>query len=146
MTTSTVQRPKGFLSLRARVVLGLALLVGVGGFVLAFARLAPDEEVISTDAAVRTVYPRPGDRSLRQDSLYIELDGEYTGRIETVAGVDVRQEVQYIEGLNRYTYTPDEDSATGVLETGRHCARAYFWPLDQPEQTGRYFGWCFSVH
>lgn len=143
---STPVRPRAFLSLRARVVLALLLALGVGGFIYAFTGLAPEEEPVATDAAVRFVFPKPGDRVLRQDTLFIELDPDFTGRIETVAGIDVRQEVQFIEGLNRYSYTPDAKSLTGVLKPGRQCASAYFWPLDQPESSGRYFNWCFSVH
>jgi hypothetical protein len=141
-----VTEPKGFLSLRARIVMGVLLALGVGGFVYAFAGLAPPSEQKPGDSAVHVVYPKPGDRVLRQDTLYIELDPDYTGRIELVDGVDVRQSVEFIDGLNRYSYTPDKDSPTGILKPGRRCATAYFWPRGEPESTGRSYDWCFSVH
>lgn len=139
-------QPKGFLSLRARIVMSVLLAVGVGGFIYAFAALAPSTEDVPKDAAVRAVYPKHGDRMLRQDTIYIELGPEYEGRIELVDGIDVRQEVEFIDGLNRYSYTPDEDSLTGVLKPGRRCATAYFWPHGEPESAGRAHHWCFSVH
>lgn len=139
--------PKGFLTLRARIVMAVLLAAGVGGFIFAFAKLAPPSaDTAPKDAAVRAVHPNHGDRMLRQDTIFIELGDGYAGRIELVDGVDVRQEVEFIDGLNRYSYTPDEDSATGVLKPGRRCAMAYFWPQGEPESQGRRYDWCFSVH
>lgn len=145
MTDATL-RSRSFLSLRARLVLGLLLGLGVGGFIYAFTGAAPESKPAVTDTAVRSVYPEPGDRVLRQDPISIELNPGYTGRLELVAGVDVRQEVQFIDGLNRYSYTPSEGSLTGMLDAGRHCASAYVWPAGEAESTGRYFNWCFNVH
>jgi len=148
---STVDAPRGFLSLRARIVMGLLLLIGVGGFVLAFAVLSPGADEPPRDAAIRAVSPAAGDQILRQGTIYLELDPSYTGRIETLLltggeQVDVRQAVDYVEGLNRYSYTPDADSPTGELKPGRHCATAFYWEVGQPEATGRPYTWCFSVH
>lgn len=148
---SSVDAPRGFLSLRARIFLGMLLLVGVGGFIAAFAFLSPAADDPPADRAIKVAYPSAGDQVLRQDSIYIELDPSYTGRIETmlVTGgeeIDVRQAVDYIDGLNRYSYTPDADSPTGVLKPGRHCATAYYWEVGQPEDSGRRYSWCFSVH
>lgn len=139
------------LSLRARIVVTALLVIGVGGLVFAFAGLEPDEGVPVREGPVRVVFPAAGDQMLRQGSLFVELDPAFTGRLEALLlpggrEVDIEEDTDYLDGLNRYSYTPDADSPTGELKPGRHCARVYYWRVGEAESTGRSHSWCFSVH
>ncbi len=94
--------------------------------------------------AIRAVSPLPASLQLRQTEIFVELAPQFRGAL-TVNGTPVPDDqLDVIEGLNRYAFTPGEGKEIEELPPGRACAVVDYTSVD-PSAEGGTYRWCFNV-
>lgn len=129
----------------SRVVMSVLLAVAFAGMYVAFTLHDDSPNPRLRPQAVRTVSPEPDSLQLRQTEIFAELDPAFTG---TLAVNDVTipdDQLEVIEGLNRYSYTPGEGNEIEQLPAGRTCATITFQRLGDAGALPSTFRWCFDV-
>ena len=131
---------------RARIVIGVLLIVALAGLVWSFSLFKEDTPTPTVrDAAIKSVTPTTGSHVLRQTLIAYELDPAYTG-VLLIDSVEIPSEQLEPTALtNQIGYTPTKDKQTGVLKPGKHTATAEFWPRDKTRADSRAFSWSFFV-
>ncbi len=126
-------------------MLSLIVAAAVAGLVFVFTAPDPKEDEPLPDA-IQAVFPEPGDRDLRQTTIFADLAPGYTGYLE-IDGVEVpMDDIQFVDALNTVTLKPTEDSDFRQLDSGRHCATVVYRRIGQPRDQSSSYRWCFSVH
>ncbi|MGI8686191.1 MAG: hypothetical protein ACR2MO_14075 [Acidimicrobiales bacterium] len=140
----TVATPARLFTFR-RVVSSVLLAVAFGGLVVAFIMHddTPNERL--RPAALRAVSPEPASLQLRQTEIFVELDPAYTATLAVNGTVIPDDQLDVIEGLNRYSFTPGEGKEIDELPPGRSCAVVRFDQAVNPGTDPGSFRWCFNV-
>ena len=126
-------------------MLSLIVAAAVAGLVFAFTAPDPDTDE-PTPEAVEEVFPKPGDRDLRQTTIFADLAPGYTGYL-LIDGIEVPlDDIQFVDALNTVTLKPTEDSDFRQLDSGTHCATIVYRRIGQPRDQSNSYRWCFSVH
>lgn len=130
-----------------RVVSSVLLAVAAGGIVYAFQASPTDRRPSCVAPNIEQVFPCAGDIDLRQDEIGVDLASGFTG-VLFVDGVEIPEDqLQRIEPLGQYFYTPTREGETGELRPGRHCATAEYWPIGGRRERGsQRYTWCFQSH
>jgi hypothetical protein len=139
-------KPERIFTLR-RIVISVLLAFALALFGYGFSSGRDAEKVIYTDAAIEHTEPAPGDLSLRQSRIGVDLQSGYSAELSIDGTPIPLDQVEVVRGLDQYWYTPGPGTATGALAPGRHCARATITATVGPDagQTHPY-NWCFSLH
>ena len=134
------------MTLRARIVISLLVVVAIGGIVLSFSLFKEDTSTPTVrDTAITSFQPPTGAHVLRQGLIAYELDPAYTG-VLFVDGLEVPSEQLEPTSLtNQLGYVPTKDKITGVLKPGKHTATAEFWLRSKTRDYSRSFSWSFFV-
>ncbi len=128
-----------------RVVSSVLLVVAFGGLVVAFIMHDDTPNPRLRPRAVGTVSPEPGSLQLRQTEIFVELDPAYTGSLTINGTVIPNDQLDVIEGLNRYSFTPADGKEIDELPPGRTCAVIAFDQAVNPGADPGSFRWCFNV-
>jgi hypothetical protein len=132
---------------RRRVVVSVLLAAAAVGTVYAFTLHEEPEPLRFANPAVRTVYPKPGERVLRQTTVFVELAAGHDVRDIVIQGTAVqRRDLEVIPGLNRFGYTPGEGKVIEELEPERTCPTVEFVDTSVADSPLQSFSWCFSLH
>jgi hypothetical protein len=133
-------------TLRARIVSGVLVLVALAGIVWSFSLFKEDTSTPTVrDSAIRSFQPTTGSHVLRQSLIAYELDPAYNG-VLSVDGIEIpSDELEPTALTNQIGYTPAKDKTTGILKPGKHTATAEFWPKDKTRSDSRSFSWSFFV-
>jgi hypothetical protein len=143
-TVSAAARSARIFTFR-RVVSSVLLAIACGGIVAAFIMHDETPPEGARPTAVGTVSPEPGSLQLRQTEIFVELDPRYSGTLSVNGTVIPDDQVDLIEGLNRYSFTPGEDKEIDELPPGRTCALITFDQTVNPGTDPGRFRWCFNV-
>lgn len=128
-----------------RVVSSVLLATAFGGLVVAF--IMHDDTPTSPlrPRAIVAVSPEEGSLQLRQVEIYAQLDPTYTARLSVNGTVIPDDQLDVIEGLNRYAYTPGEGKEIDELPPGRTCAVVtYDLAVAENDEPASY-RWCFNA-
>lgn len=128
-----------------RVVSSVLLAVAFGGLVVAFIMHDDTPDTLPRPRAVGTVSPEPGSLQLRQTEIFVELDPSYAGILAVNGTVIPDDQLDVIEGLNRYSFTPADGKEIDELPPGRTCAVITFDQVVNPGTDPGSFRWCFNV-
>ena len=141
-------------ALRIRVGIAMLALLGVLGLVVAALVGSDDQDAdqtVTSSPAVDRVIPNPGDEVLQQQTVAVVLDARYRLSSLTIfpgeqatAGIDVTAEVDHIEGLNRFEFSPGDGRLIDALSPDTNCALARFVLIARPEESDT-VRWCFEV-
>lgn len=135
-----------------KVGLILALVVA-GGMLYLAGTTGRDEEAPVRRGAILRVFPQPNTVALRQDAIGADLAFGYTA----VISIDNRRipedQVDIVQGINRWSFTPGDGKEFERLAEGRHCASIeYIGPPPSGATTtsvvsssGRTYSWCFTA-
>lgn len=137
-------RPARILSAR-RVVSSVLLAVAFGGLIAAFTMHDDTPNPRLRPRAVRTVSPEPDSLQLRQTEIFVELDPTYTATLAVNGTPIPDDQLDVIEGLNRYSYSPGADKEIDELPPGRTCAVVTFDLAVTPGGDPGSYRWCFNV-
>lgn len=130
-----------------RLVISVVAAAALATFAIAFTLHEETPEIRAIDSAVRAVEPAPGEQRARQATVFFELASSYEGMFEEIDAHPIPEDqVDVIEGLNRYSFTPGEGKEFERFRPGRNCAVARFWPRGASPETGRTYTWCYSLH
>ena len=141
---SLTARPARLFTVR-RVVSSLLLSVAFVGMIAAFMMHDDSPNPRLRPRAVRAVSPDPGSLQLRQIEIFAELDPLYRATL-SVNGTEIpNDQLDVIEGLNRYSFTPSEGKEIDELPPGRTCAVVTFDQAANPGADPGSFRWCFNV-
>ena len=141
---STATRPARLFTVR-RVVSSLLLTVAFVGIVVAFILHDDSPNPLLRPRAVRAIAPEPASLQLRQTEIFAELDPLYRGGL-SVNGTEIPDDqLDIIEGLNRYSFTPGEGKEVDELPPGRNCAVVTFDQAANPGTDPGNYRWCFNV-
>ena len=142
MVAPTSRRPLFTLS---RVVMSVLLAVAFAGMYVAFTEHDDSPNPRLRPAAIRTVSPEPDSLQLRQTEIFAELDPVFTATM-TVNGTPIPDDqLQVIEGLNRYSYTPGQGKEIEELPPGRTCATVEYQRRGDLGSLPTTYRWCFDV-
>jgi len=132
-----------------RVGLIAAVLAAAGLIYLAFATGRDEEPPVRRGAIIR-VFPKPNTVVLRQDAIGADLAFGYTA----VISIDNRRipedQLDVVQGINRWSFTPGAGKELEKLAEGRHCASIqYASAADDASATAtdavRTYSWCFTA-
>lgn len=129
-----------------RMVMSVLLAFALASLYVAFSEHDESPNPRLRPSAVRTVSPLPASLQLRQTEIFVELAPQFTAAL-TVNGIPVPDDqLDVIEGLNRYSFTPGEGKEIERLPPGRACAVVDYTPVAGAEgATGGSYRWCFNV-
>lgn len=128
-----------------RVVSSVLLAAAAAGMYTAFILHDDTPNPRLRPAAVRVVSPEPATLQLRQTEIFVELEPTYRGALSVNGVVIPDDQLDVIDGLNRYAFTPGEGREIDELPPGRTCAEVTFQQVTDPDaEPGRY-RWCFNV-
>ncbi|HVE47319.1 MAG TPA: hypothetical protein VNA57_11310 [Acidimicrobiales bacterium] len=127
-----------------RVVMSVLLAFALAAMYVAFTEHDESPNPRLRPQAIRAVSPLPASLQLRQTEIFVELTPEFRGAL-TVNGIPVPDDqLDVIEGLNRYAFTPGEGKEIEALPAGRACAVVDYTSVD-PSAEGGTYRWCFNV-
>lgn len=127
-----------------RVVMSVLLAFAVASMYVAFNEHDDSPNPRLRPQAIRAVSPLPASLQLRQTEIFVELAPPFRGAL-TVNGTPVPDDqLDIIEGLNRYAFTPGEGKEIEALPPGRACAVVDYTSAD-PSAPGGTYRWCFNV-
>lgn len=127
-----------------RVVMSVLLAFAVASMYVAFTEHDESPNPRLRPQPIRAVSPLPASLQLRQTEIFVELAPPFRGAL-TVNGTPVPDDqLDVIEGLNRYAFTPGEGKEIEALPPGRACAVVDYTSVDPSAQGGTY-RWCFNV-
>jgi hypothetical protein len=128
-----------------RVISSVLLAVAFAGLYSAFLLHDDAPNPRLRPPAVRTVSPEPGSLQLRQTEIFVELQPTYQGTLSVNGTTIPDDQLDVIDGLNRYSFTPGPDRELENLPPGRTCAEVTYVLVTGPDgEPGRY-RWCFNV-
>lgn len=128
-----------------RVVMSVLLALSFAGLYVAFTLHDDSPAPRLRPPAVTTVSPEPGSLQLRQTEIFVELAAAYTGTL-SVNGVRIPEDqMQVIEGLNRYSFTPGPGREIEALPPGAACAAVEYHRIGDEQSPPASYRWCFSV-
>lgn len=128
-----------------RVVMSVLLAFSAAAMYVAFTEHDGSPNPRLRPQAIRAVSPLPASLQLRQTEIFAELSPEFTATL-TVNGTPIPDDqLDVIEGLNRYAYTPGAGKEIEELPPGRACAVVDFVPVDGSAAVAGTYRWCFSV-
>ena len=140
----TTQRKERLVTL-PRVVISVLLAFAFAGLYVAFTMHDDSPNPRLRPAAVRAVSPLPASLQLRQTEIFIELAPQYRGTL-AINGIPIPDDqIDVIEGLNRYAFTPGEDKEITELPAGRACADVDYTPVSEGSGVAGSYRWCFNV-
>jgi len=125
--------------------MSLVVFAAIGGLVFVFA--SPDtDDGPAPPEAVESVFPKPGDRDLRQTAIYADLAPGYTGYL-LIDGIEVPlDDIQFVDALNTVNFKPTDISDFARLSSGNHCVTVVYRLIGQPRDRSESYRWCFEVH
>ena len=130
---------------RRRVVSSLLLAVAFAGIYTAFVMHDDTPNPKLRPAAVTAVSPEPASLQLRQTEIFVELATTYRGAL-SVNGIPIPDDqLDVIDGLNRYSYTPGAGKEIDELPPGRTCAEVSFRQVTNESAEPGVYRWCFNV-
>jgi hypothetical protein len=128
-----------------RVVMSVLLAFSVASLYVAFTLHDDSPNPRLRPQAILAVSPLPASLQLRQTEIFVELAPRFTGTL-TVNGIPVPDDqLDVIEGLNRYAFTPGAGKEIEELPPGRACAVVDYTPVADASDPGGSYRWCFSV-
>ncbi|MEO7836299.1 MAG: hypothetical protein ABIS21_01505 [Acidimicrobiales bacterium] len=128
-----------------RVVMSVLLAFSLAALYMAFTLHDDSPNPRLRPQAIRAVSPQPGSLQLRQTEIFVELAPEFRGAL-SVNGTPVPDDqLDVIEGLNRYAFTPGTGKEIEELPPGRACAVVDYTPVDGSAPPAGTFRWCFNV-
>ncbi len=129
-----------------RVVISVLLAFSVAAMYVAFTEHDESPNPRLRPQAIRAESPLPASLQLRQTEIFVELTPQFTGAL-TINGIPVPDDqLDVIEGLNRYAFTPGEGKEIEALPPGRACAEVDYMPVEGAEaSSGGSYRWCFTV-
>jgi len=128
-----------------RIVMSVLLAVAFAGMYVAFILHDDSPNPRLRPSAVRTVSPEPDSLQLRQTEIFAELDPLFTGTLRVNDIVIPDDQLEVIEGLNRYSFTPGAGKEIEQLPAGRNCATVGFQRVGETDALPSSFRWCFDV-
>ncbi|HEX2698913.1 MAG TPA: hypothetical protein VHM89_01760 [Acidimicrobiales bacterium] len=128
-----------------RVVSSVLLAIAFSGLVVAFMMHDDTPNPRLRPRAVGVVSPEPDSLQLRQTEIFAELDKSYKGTLAVNGTVIPDDQLDIIEGLNRYSFTPGDGHEIDELPPGRNCAVISFDLAVNPGGDPGSFRWCFNV-
>lgn len=128
-----------------RVVMSVLLAVAVAGMYVAFTEHDDTPNPRLRPAAVRVVSPLPDSIQLRQTEIFAELEGTFTGTLAVNDVIIPDDQLDVIEGLNRFSFTPGAGKEIEQLPAGRTCASITYRRKLAPDDVPGSFRWCFDV-
>lgn len=141
---TTARRVSRLLTPR-RVVSSVLLAAAFAGMYAAFVLHDDTPNPRLRPAAVRTISPEPASLQLRQTEIFVELEPAYRGTL-AVNGITIPDDqLDVLEGLNRYSFTPGEGREIDELPPGRTCAVVTFRQVTDVNAEPGTYRWCFSV-
>ena len=128
-----------------RIIISVLLALAFAGLSVAFTMHDDSPNPRLRPRAVRTVSPLPASLQLRQTEIFVELAPEYTGTL-AVNGIPIPDDqLDVIEGLNRYSFTPGAEKEIEELPPGRACAVVTYTSVAAAAQSSGNYRWCFNV-
>ncbi|MGH9165363.1 MAG: hypothetical protein ACRDZW_07630 [Acidimicrobiales bacterium] len=127
-----------------RIIMSVLLAASFAGMYVAFTMHDDTPNPRLRPQAVRSVSPEPSSLQLRQTEIFAELDAAYTATLKVNDLVIPDDQLDVIEGLNRYSFTPGPGKEIDRLPPGRTCAVVDFQRLASSEPPAS-FRWCFDV-
>ncbi len=144
-TPGTSNRSRDRIVTLPRVVISVLLAFSAAAMYVAFTEHDDSPNPRLRPQAIRAVSPLPSSLQLRQTEIFVELDPKFTGAL-TVNGIPVPDDqLDVIEGLNRYAFTPGEGKEIEELPPGRACVAVDYVPVEQAAAEGGSYRWCFNV-
>ncbi|MDP9388248.1 MAG: hypothetical protein M3Q48_10160 [Actinomycetota bacterium] len=141
--TAPARAPRLF-TLR-RIVTSVLLAVAAAGFYVGFSLHDDAPNPRLRPQAVRTVSPLPGTLQLRQTEIFVELEPAYRGTLSVNGTPIPPDDLNVIEGLNRFSFTPGAGRQIEMLPPGRTCAAVTFQLVTDPAAEPGSYRWCFNV-
>ena len=136
-----------------RIVLTLLITAALFTFVFAFTLGEEPKDVASE--AVEQLIPAPNDVVLQQDEVGVDLKAGWLATLSIGAvripedQVNCRIECPAtdigVDPQNRFIFTPGDGLEIEELPTGRVCAAAHVWRVDETPAEGQNVAWCFRV-
>ncbi|HUP69236.1 MAG TPA: hypothetical protein VM142_05410 [Acidimicrobiales bacterium] len=128
-----------------RVVVSVLLAFAVASMYVAFTEHDDSPNPRLRPQVIRAISPLPASLQLRQTEIFVELAPQFTGAL-TVNGTPVPDDqLDVIEGLNRYAFTPGQGKEIEELPPGRACAVVDYTPVTETSAQGGSYRWCFNV-
>lgn len=128
-------------------------LLAAGVLLYLAATTSRDEEAPVRRGAILRVFPAPNTVALRQDAIGADLAFGHSA----VLSIDNRRipedQLDVVQGINRWSFTPGEGKEIEELAEGRHCATVeYLGPPPAGATTtsvastaGSTYSWCFTA-
>lgn len=138
---------------RIRLLIAFLLLLGIGGFVLAVvvSRDSTDDVSVSGNRAIDALFPARGAEVLQQQTVGVDLAAPF--RLTSLqifpndrltGGVEVISEVDIVDGLNQYLYSPADGKLIDALSPDTNCVFATYVEIARPDDPAT-IDWCFEV-
>lgn len=128
-----------------RVVSSVLLAVAFAGIYTAFVMHDDSPNPKLRPAAVRVVSPDPASLQLRQTEIFVELATTYRGALSVNGTPIPDDQLDVIDGLNRYSFTPGAGKEIDELPPGRTCAEVSFHQVTNENAEPGIYRWCFNV-
>ncbi|MEO6121707.1 MAG: hypothetical protein ABIW46_03745 [Acidimicrobiales bacterium] len=128
-----------------RVIMSLLLAVAFAGMYVAFTLHDDTSNPRLRPQAVRSVSPEPDSLQLRQTEIFAELEPLFSATLMVNDVVIPDDQLQVIEGLNRYSFTPGEGQEIEQLPAGRNCAVIRYQRVGDDASLPASFRWCFNI-
>jgi hypothetical protein len=125
------------MTVRSRIVMGVVLAVALVLLVYAFTMSRDESKPIVRDSAIVAAFPRPGARTLKQTTVYVELAIPYEGKL-SLEGRQVEAKVIQTGNAHRLYY--DEPD----MRAGSHRVSVVYWLPTDPSDT-RTYSWTFET-
>ena len=135
------------MSLKEKLIIGAALILAFGAFVIASINTGTDttDLSVSGNEAIDELTPRRNAEALAQQDVIFDLAPGFSGRIVSINDSPIPAEqliTNSAQGL--ITFRPGDDAVLERLEGPEVCVLAEYWPVSKPDET-RPFSWCFEV-
>jgi len=127
-----------------RIIMSILLAASFAGMYVAFTSHDDTPNPLLRPRVVRAVAPEPDSLQLRQTEIFAELDPAFTGTLVVNDLVIPDDQVEVIEGLNRFAFTPGPGKEIERLPAGRTCATVTYQRVDETGTPASY-KWCFDV-
>ncbi len=136
------------MSIRQKLIIGLALAAAVGAFVVAGMSGGTDtfDNVIANNPALEGFVPRRGTEVLQQNDVALLVAPGYRARITEINDIAIPESQQFFsESLRSATFTPGIGKVIEKLQPDQNCAQAEYWNVAAGESESQLIGWCFTA-